>query len=82
MIHVLQMERRVWTNSSVILILDCLAYAHDALISCVNTSYTSYNMLLKVPSDILAASDDGRVPLLGLLDMSAAFDTVDHHILL
>jgi len=37
---------------------------------------------LKVFSDILAAANQGKVTLLGLLDMSAAFDTVDHTILL
>jgi len=37
---------------------------------------------LKVISDIIDAADTQKVTLLGLLDMSAAFDTVDHKILL
>ena len=36
--------------------------------------------LVKVLSDILEAADSGQVTLLGLLDLSAAFDTVDHDI--
>jgi len=32
--------------------------------------------------DVFAAADQQRVTLLGLLDLSAAFDCVDHNILL
>ena len=38
--------------------------------------------LLKVQNELLSAIDNNRESLLVLLDMSAAFDTIDHNILL
>ena len=38
--------------------------------------------LLKVISDIIDTADCQKVTLMGLLDISATFDTVDHKILL
>ena len=38
--------------------------------------------MLKVISDVLLAADSEQMTLLGLLDLSAAFDTVDHNILI
>ena len=44
--------------------------------------HSTETALLKVLSDILLSADQQQVTLLVLLDMSAAFDTVDHAILL
>ena len=38
--------------------------------------------MMKVISDSLMVADHGEVTLVGLLDLSAAFDMVDHDILL
>ena len=38
--------------------------------------------LLRVVEDLLQASDSGCVSILSLLDLSAAFDTIDHNILI
>jgi len=46
------------------------------------SAYRRYHStLLRVLSDIYAATDRQDVTLLGLLDLSAAFDCVDHDIL-
>ena len=44
--------------------------------------HSTETALLKVKSDILQHVDHGKIVFLVLLDMSAAFDTVDHPILL
>ena len=44
--------------------------------------YQSLTAVLKVITDVLRAADRSKVTLLCLLDLYAAFDTVDHDILL
>ena len=50
--------------------------------SAYRQGHSTETALLKVIGDIIDAADNGQVTLLGLLDMSVAFDTVDHQILL
>jgi len=44
--------------------------------------HSTETLLIRLLSDINQAMDSGRVTLLALLDVSAAFDSVDHQILL
>lgn len=44
--------------------------------------YSTETAVAKISTGLLIASDRGRVSILVLLDFRAAFDTVDHDILL
>jgi len=50
--------------------------------SAYRRNHSTETALMKVVSDILNAADVRKVTLFGLLDLSAAFNTVDHVILL
>ncbi len=63
------------------------AYLHNHhLLPLVQSAYRQHHSTetatLKIASDVFDAVDAGHVTVLALLDLSAAFDTVDHTILL
>ena len=55
---------------------------HEPLQSAYKAYHSTETALLRVQNDILCALDDKSVVVLVLLDLSAAFDTIDHSILL
>ena len=55
---------------------------YDPFQSAYRKQHSTETAILKVQNDIIASLDVGKCTVLGSLDLSAAFDTVDHHILL
>ncbi len=63
--------------------------SHIALANTSNPFQSTYKKfhstetaLLRIQNDVLVAMDKGKVTALTLLDLSAAFDTIDHSLLL
>lgn len=54
----------------------------DEFQSAYRQYHSTETALLKVQTDIISALDNGSVAVLLMLDLSAAFDTIDHQILL
>ena len=67
--------RQLYNYLSIADLLPCLQSAY-------RTHHSTEAAVLKVLTDILYAVDDGDLSVLALLDLSPAFDTVDHDILL
>ncbi len=54
----------------------------DPLQSAYKAGHSTETALLKVQNDLLIDIDDKKVSVLVMLDLSAAFDTIDHEVLL
>ena len=55
---------------------------HEPLQSAYKSGHSTETALIRVHNDILASMDQQKVTVLVMLDLSAAFDTIDHQVLL
>ena len=58
------------------------ASLHEIFQSAYKKGHSTETALTRIHNDIIRAIDDGECVILVLLDLSAAFDTVDHDILI
>jgi hypothetical protein len=56
-------------------------HLHETFQSAFKPCHSTETALLRVHNDILCAIDKKEAVYLVLLDLSAAFDTIDHHVL-
>ena len=55
---------------------------HEAVQSAYKRHHSTETALLYIQTDVLNSIDQHKVVLLVLLDLSAAFDTIDHELLI